>query len=250
MIEKKQLLEFIDCIVTNEDLEGLVTNEKMNEFCEKLVGRMDVQQGQLDGLQALLGSMQVKITQMQLQIVKLEEQLALKDAAIKENEPIEVKPAVQEDEKAVMPEKVESVAENVLASCKQQPAAEKVERTCDDVKHERVDVHVVQQTIAESIKGEESLGDQLSKKVEQETVASSLNASKIERMQTAITIADRFRFQRELFEGDAVKMAETVEMMNGMKTLDEALSYLDKHFGWDNESQAAIDFIKIVERRF
>jgi len=267
MMEKEQLIRFIEGIVTQEELQGVATVDQMKEMGEKLLGRIDVQQEQLDGLQSLLGNMQVKMTQMQLQVISLEEQLAAKEAElnaikeemrkapkviVKEVEPVateEPKPVVQEEPKPVVQEEVKPVVQEELQPLAQEESKPVVQEEVKPVETEEpVKEHA--QTIAESIKGEESLAEKLSKKVEHETVASSLNASKIERMQTAITIADRFRFQRELFDGDAVKMAETVEAMNGMKSLDEALAYLDKRFHWDADSAAVMDFVKIVERRF
>ena len=260
MMEKEQLIRFIEGIVTKDELNDMVAVEDLKEMGEKIMGRIDVQQEQLDGLQALLGGMQLKMTQMQMQIVKLEEQLAAKEAefntlsekmyeAQRQLTAEEARPVMQEEARPIVQEEVKPVVqEEAKPVVQEEVKPQKTDTT------QRLDVPDVEQTqtttIAESIKGEESLAEKLSRKIECETVASSINASKIERMQTAITIADRFRFQRELFGGDAVKMAETVQAMNGMRNMDEALAYLDKRFKWDVDSAAAMDFIKIVERRF
>lgn len=251
MMEREQLVEFVEGIVTKEQLENVATVEQLEEQNKKLMSRLDVQQGQLDGLQSLLGAMQVKITQMQLQIVRMEELLAAKTAnempvrqepeAVKQTEPEQ--PVVEETvvEEKVVEERVEE------EKIEEQP----VIKTADTaVRKEEPKEKQETHTIADAIKGEESLADKLSKRVDHETVATSLNSSKIERIQTAITIADRFRFQRELFAGDAVKMAETVEILNKMKSLDEALAYIEKNFNWDTDQQETMDFIRIVERKF
>lgn len=270
MIEKEKLVEFIDGIVTKDELGEMMTIEQVEEINRKLVARLDVQQGQLDGLQSLIGAMQVKITQMQLQLVKMEERLAEKAANIapvesqESGEHVSDKaPTKQEQTKEEQPEKKEPVEEEVAkekpvkeeTKAKEEPVIEKPVEAKTAIK-EKVREHVETsatagtQTIADAIKGEESLAEKLSKNVGHETVASSLNSSKIERIQTAITIADRFRFQRELFAGDAVKMAETLEMLNKMKSFDEAVAYIDKLFNWDLEQQVTKDFIRIIERRF
>lgn len=263
--------EFLNEIVTKDELTGMATAEQFEEINRKLVSRLDVQQGQLDGLQALMGSMQVKITQMQIQIVKMEGLLAAKESEIEmlkniqndthaviqetqeaiDNKPKNVAPAeesVSEPQEALNEEPQETKAENNPiedAKTEEPKLAPKVEISSGESKERSAS-----QTIADAIKGEESLADKLSKRVDHETVAASINSSKIDRIQTAITIADRFRFQRELFAGDAVKMAETVETLNRMKNLDEALAYLEKMFEWDSEIPVVKDFIRIVERRF
>lgn len=255
MIEREQLIEFLDGIVTKEQLENVATVEQLEEQNRKLMARLDVQQGQLDGLQALIGAMQVKITQMQLQVVKMEELLAVKDSEIiaarekaekmaqqlalelAENAEKETTPVEQEPETTPQPVPLK------------QPETEQTavnETAHKEETKEKTETH----TIADAIRGEESLAEKLSKHMEHETVATSINSSKIERIQTAITIADRFRFQRELFAGDAVKMAETVATLNNMKSLDEALAYIEKNFSWDMDQQVTMDFIRIVERRF
>ena len=237
MMEREQLIEFVEGIVTKEQLENVATVEQLEEQNRKLMARLDVQQGQLDGLQARLGAMQVKVTQMQLQVVRMEELLAAR--AVANETPVRQEPETMkqvEPETPVVEEKIE-----------EQP----VIKTADTaVRREEPKEKQETHTIADAIKGEESLADKLSKRVDRETVATSLNSSKIERIQTAITIADRFRFQRELFAGDAVKMAETVETLNKMKSLDEALAYIEKNFSWDMDQQVTMDFIRIVERRF
>lgn len=278
MIEREHLIEFIEGLVTKEQLENVVSVGQMEELNRKLVSRLDVQQGQLDGLQALLGAMQVKITQLQLQVVKLEELLAVKDSeiaaarekaeemlrqetadremAVENQTPVEPQqpeePVQQENPVEPMqqeePEKqAEPVQQEETIESARQPETVQPEQPAEK---ESTKEPVAKQTIADAIKGGESLAERLSKRIERETVAASLNSSKIDRIQTAITIADRFRFQRELFAGDAVKMAETVETLNNMKSLDEALAYIEKMFNWDIESPVTMDFIRIVERRF
>lgn len=264
MIDREQLNEFLDGIVMRDELGELVKAGQMEELNRKLVARLDVQQGQLDGLQSLMGAMQVKITQMQMEMVKMGEMLAAK-----ENEIV----AAREETLKAAQQKVEETAESVrndepvdkvedikplepVVKFRQQDLEEQAEESvCNtaDNNEQQEDVvkeHAGTQTIADAIKGEESLAEKLSKRVDHETVASSINSSKIDRIQTAITIADRFRFQRELFAGDAVKMAETVEILNKMKNLDDALAYIDKMFNWDVDLPVVRDFLRIIERRF
>lgn len=66
----------------------------------------------------------------------------------------------------------------------------------------------------------------------------------------AISLGDRFLFQRELFAGNGEQMQKTLEELNGLHTLSEAISYVQEHFDWDMESTAAGLFVNVLKRRF
>lgn len=72
----------------------------------------------------------------------------------------------------------------------------------------------------------------------------------IDDIRKGISLGDRFLFQRELFAGDGEKMGKTIENMNKLSSFDEAMTYLNKHFSWDKESQAYELFINLLKRRF
>lgn len=66
----------------------------------------------------------------------------------------------------------------------------------------------------------------------------------------AISLGDRFLFQRELFKGDGEKMNKTIDQLNRLGSLDEAMQYIKKKFNWDEESQAYELFTNILRRRY
>ena len=66
----------------------------------------------------------------------------------------------------------------------------------------------------------------------------------------AISLGDRFLFQRELFAQNGELMQKTLEALNGMPNIDGALAYLDKHFNWDKESPTFALFLNALHRRF
>ncbi len=68
-------------------------------------------------------------------------------------------------------------------------------------------------------------------------------------IRTSLTLNDRFRFQRDLFQGDIEQMNQTLDHLNQLNLMDEALSYLsDFHWNWEDESVQA--FKEILEKRF
>ena len=65
----------------------------------------------------------------------------------------------------------------------------------------------------------------------------------------AISLGDRFLYQRELFGQNAELMQRTLTELNGLGSFDEAMSYIAR-FGWDTESNTYQQFIVTLHRRF
>ena len=82
------------------------------------------------------------------------------------------------------------------------------------------------------------------------SVGNSMRTQPIADLKSAITIVDRFRFQRELFNGDGEKMMKTISDLNGLSNLDAAENYIAKHFQWSEENSTVADFLSLVRRRF
>ena len=78
-------------------------------------------------------------------------------------------------------------------------------------------------------------------------------SARIDNLKSAITINDKFMFINELFDGNLREYNETIETLNGFKTLDQAGDYLDlmrrKNF-WDTGSNAFKKLQELVERKF
>lgn len=66
----------------------------------------------------------------------------------------------------------------------------------------------------------------------------------------AISLNDKFRFQRELFHGNGAKMADTLNRLNGFSSLEESLAYIRKHHTWDDTNETVKYFYSILEKRF
>ena len=72
----------------------------------------------------------------------------------------------------------------------------------------------------------------------------------ITNIRDAVSLGDRFLFQRELFDTDGELMNKTIDTLNRMHSLDEAMAYINKRFRWDTESQAYELFVNILKRRY
>ena len=63
-------------------------------------------------------------------------------------------------------------------------------------------------------------------------------------------IVDRYRYSKELFGGDMSLLTQTIDVLDGMSSLDEAISYIHSHFSWDEQNAAVADFLVLLENRF
>ena len=93
-----------------------------------------------------------------------------------------------------------------------------------------------------------SLNDQLVENAEP-SLANVLSNSKVVDLRQALSLAERFRFQRELFNGNGEKMNTTLSAINAMKTEVEAFSYLST-FGWKEDERCVVEFKQLVHRKF
>ena len=82
------------------------------------------------------------------------------------------------------------------------------------------------------------------------TISSVLANKKIEDIKQGINIGDRFRFQRELFNGNGEVMNKTIAYLNQLQKYEEAMSFLKAKFNWTADNNHADDFMQIVKRRY
>ena len=78
----------------------------------------------------------------------------------------------------------------------------------------------------------------------------SLFGAAVEDIRQAISLGDRFLFQRELFAGNGELMQKTLDELNSLGSLSEAMEYIADTFEWDKESTAVQLFENVLTRRF
>jgi hypothetical protein len=82
------------------------------------------------------------------------------------------------------------------------------------------------------------------------SLGSILANKKISDVKQAISIGDRFRFQRELFNANGEDMNKTLTYINQLATFEEVQSFLESKYKWTEDNEAKEDFYQIVRRRF
>ena len=75
-----------------------------------------------------------------------------------------------------------------------------------------------------------------------------IRAGKSLELSAKLTLNERFRFVRNLFNGDDELMLASFDDLNKLSDLDEMKQYLSSRFQWDWESEPVLDFILFLER--
>ena len=100
----------------------------------------------------------------------------------------------------------------------------------------------------------ETINDRKAEAAREQKTEASLNdaieRTKLTDLRKAFTLNDRFYFCRELFDRDEARMNEMLDVLNEARTYRQSLELLRKRVRWDFESEAAVDFLKFIERRF
>jgi hypothetical protein len=78
----------------------------------------------------------------------------------------------------------------------------------------------------------------------------TLFGSSVDDIRQAISLGDRFLFQRELFGGNGELMQKTLDILNQKHDFDDALAYINKNFDWNQDSSTYELFINVLHRRF
>ena len=129
----------------------------------------------------------------------------------------------------------------------EEPEAEEIEKE-PVIEPEPVVEPIVEPAPQPEVKAEPVAAPQpASRPVPQQT---SLFGAAVEDIRQAISLGDRFLFQRELFAGNGELMQKTLDELNSLGSLSEAMEYIADTFEWDKESTAVQLFENVLKRRF
>ncbi|MDE7387662.1 MAG: hypothetical protein K2M97_00255 [Muribaculaceae bacterium] len=67
-------------------------------------------------------------------------------------------------------------------------------------------------------------------------------------LRSAFTLNDRYRFRRELFGNSEGEMADTLELLGAMSSMEEAEEYLLSDLGWDGSNDDVAEFLNVIRR--
>ena len=178
-------------------------------------------------------------------IATLEAELASLEAEMDElkNRP-EPEPQVVEKvvEKIVEVEKPVEVIKEVIKEVVKEPEPVAAPVVEEPVKEEPA----VEEPVAEA----EPEAEVKEEPAEQASPKAAVYGKSVDDIRLAISLGDRFLYQRELFDQNAELMQRTLTDINELGSYEEAIMYIGKHFQWDTESKTYQQFLVTLHRRF
>ena len=178
-------------------------------------------------------------------IATLEAELASLEAEMDElkNRP-EPEPQVVEKvvEKIVEVEKPVEVIKEVIKEVVKEPEPVAEPAVEEPVKEEPA----VEEPVAEA----EPEPEVKEEPAEQASPKAAVYGKSVDDIRLAISLGDRFLYQRELFDQNAELMQRTLTDINELGSYEEAIMYIGKHFQWDTESKTYQQFLVTLHRRF
>lgn len=93
----------------------------------------------------------------------------------------------------------------------------------------------------------QTLADTLEPQVD---VASALRHGAISDLRQAIGINDKFRFIRDLFDGDMEAYESTMQQLNSFDNLDDCMIYIAENHAWNPNAESVQLLMELLERKF
>ncbi len=225
----------------------------MSDFLQSLTEYTASLEQRLSALESALSVLQ---TQWAVAQTKEREQEAIIASLAAKNSMLQSCISAQEEriaalEKAFADGEWVEIPEEIPAEAAEEPIAEEPIAEEPIVEEPIVEEPIVEEPIVEEPIVEEPVAGE-EKVVAEETVAPKANlyGKPVDDIKQAIALGDRFLFQRELFRQNVELMQRTFADINALHSFDEAITYLDKRFDWDKESNTYALFLTALHRRF
>ncbi len=107
------------------------------------------------------------------------------------------------------------------------------------------------ETIGEKlIDNKKTLNDIFSDFKQKKDLATHLQYQPIEDLKTVISLNDKIRFIKELFNSNSEQYALSINKLNSCNNLDEAMEYLNENFEWNDTKTSFKEFLELIYRRF
>ena len=166
--------------------------------------------------------------------VEIENQEEIREEPVSEEQAQEQIPVEEIVEPATQPvEIVQEVTPEAAPEVVQEKTEEKI-----DIQEKKI--------LGEQFVKEPSLNDRLAATAHHE---SKIKGKPVTKIKSAIGLNDRFLYTRELFGNESSKFETTVDHLDQLNNLHEAVDYLSKNFQW-TKNEASLKFMELVKRRF
>lgn len=146
-----------------------------------------------------------------------------------------------------------------------EPEPQVVEKVVEKIVEVEKPVEVIKEVVKEVVKEPEPVAEPVVEEpvveaelqpevkeepAEQASPKAAVYGKPVDDIRLAISLGDRFLYQRELFDQNAELMQRTLTDINELNSYEEAIMYIGKHFQWDTESKTYQQFLVTLHRRF
>ena len=221
--------------------------QELIQYFQTLEARITGYEARIAALEAEKQAFQKRIEALEAEKEKNQRVLTALKADIEE---LQSRPYVEmedEDEDFEVEEPIEE--EEFVA--KEVAEAPKVE--APKVEEPKVEEPKVEEPVVEEPKAEEPQQELFEEPVAEKEPAAPkamLYGKPVDDIRLAISLGDRFLYQRELFGQNAELMQRSLTEQNELHSFEEALNYISSHFQWDTESNTYQQFLVTLHRRF
>lgn len=221
--------------------------QELIQYFQTLEARITGYEARIAALEAEKQAAEARIAALEAEKEKNQRVLTALKADIEE---LQSRPYVEmedEDEDFEVEEPIEE-EEVVAKEVAEEPVAEapKVEEPV--VVEPKVEEPVVEEPKAEE--PQQELFEEPVAEKEPAAPKAMLYGKPVDDIRLAISLGDRFLYQRELFGQNAELMQRSLTELNELHSFEEALNYISSHFQWDTESNTYQQFLVTLHRRF
>lgn len=221
--------------------------QELIQYFQTLEARITGYEARIAALEAEKQAAEARIAALEAEKEKNQRVLTALKADIEE---LQSRPYVEmedEDEDFEVEEPIEE-EEFVAKEVTEEPVAE-----APKVEEPKVEEPKVEEPVVEEPKAEEPQQELFEEPVAEKEPAAPkamLYGKPVDDIRLAISLGDRFLYQRELFGQNAELMQRSLTELNELHSFEEALNYISSHFQWDTESNTYQQFLVTLHRRF
>jgi hypothetical protein len=241
-MENKKLLNFL--LKDLNEIDELFSEKNTSEFDQL---ELEFIQTRLRGAIKLVQIFSDRETSDSGQEMKIENQHVHETIQEKVMEKEIIVESQNISEKTVVKKEPESVQEEKPEIAKQ--AAETLKEAIEELNDVELEEEInesADKRLGDVFAKEKSINDLLADTNKLEKVLSNRPVKSI---QSAIGINDRFQYIRELFEGKADDFVKTVDELDGMESLADAVQFLQVNYKW-KKNETSLKFVNLIKRRF
>lgn len=179
---------------------------------------------------------------------RLSEYKQQREATIAEEEERKRQQLIAEEEQRRIAEEEERKRQQLIAE--QEKQKQTPHSTSSHTQKTLIDRTEIRPTKTESVIGTRETKVERIISQNKKALADRMANTKIESLRKAISMGDRFRFQRELFDNNAETMNAAIDSIDACSDIYAAEDFINDHFDWDPENETVRDFLILLSRRF